>query len=216
MAFWMKKIKDVTVDTSSPVSPVRFGGMTSTQKEQVARELFRQLEIDYLPFDPLRVCGYDFRVCSLVAYMLATELFLPSSKRTHPIEAVEEWLNVKDFRETNPLTAPIYLPVRYAGPIGYDRIFIINRCSFLSADALIGIRNSECGSSIPDSLRKIIKGLKDTGLCYNNWSIYRLDPTSTDDMTAVLALRVEKNFSLEFAHFREATAPEVIFRWVDC
>ena len=190
-------------------------GATEAEKEKIANEIFRTLEIDYLPYDLLRACGYDFRVCSRVAYMIAEDLFMPEHDRMHPREVLIHRLGLPDFDPQRPLSGPIYMPVRYAGHIGWERIFVINRCAFPSSESLVGVRDSESRNPLADSLIRVMKGLKDTGLCYAGWKLYRLDPIATDDMTAMIALGLEKNFTLEFAHFSEGEKPKVLFRWED-
>ncbi|MDE6026764.1 MAG: hypothetical protein K2G23_01670, partial [Muribaculaceae bacterium] len=82
-------------------------GMTEAEKEKIANEIFRTLEIDYLPYDLLRACGYDFRVCSRVAYMIAEDLFMPEHDRMHPREVLIHRLGLPDFDPQSPLTDPI-------------------------------------------------------------------------------------------------------------
>lgn len=95
--------------------------------------------------------------------------------------------------------------------IGYDRLFRINRCAFSSPDSVIGFGKFAPGFELPF---KILKGLKFIGRS-GGWTFFKLDPESTDDMTAMLLLPLEKNFEIEFAHFPHDGEKQIIFRWID-
>ena len=98
-----------------------------------------------------------------------------------------------------------------AGPFG--RVFAINHCAFTSPDSIIGFRNAEY--SRPQEYFKILKGLKYVGTV-RNWVLFKLDRGSTDDMTGTLYSPLEKNFTIEFAHFPHDDDRRIIYRWEDC
>lgn len=148
----------------------------------------------------LERCQFDFKLASLVAYKLAVDTFL----ETVPILPVAE--NLAHVEKS-------ILPVFYAGSIGFSRVFSINHCAFSSPDSIIGFRDAE--KKMPSNLFKILKGLKFIGT-HDNWFLFKLDRDSTDDMTGMLATDLDKNFTVEFAHFPHHGERRVVYRWCDC
>lgn len=96
--------------------------------------------------------------------------------------------------------------------MSFGHVFSINICAFSSDDSIIGFRNSEY--HLPQEYFKIIKGLRFVGT-HENWTLFKLDVASTDDMTAMLYSALEKNFTIEFAHFPHEGGHRILFRWVD-
>ncbi|WP_301186907.1 hypothetical protein [uncultured Alistipes sp.] len=146
-------------------------------------------------------CQGDFRIASLVAYRAAAEYFKDAAHE----DAYPEVMWHID---------PLYLPVRYCGgDMAFGRVFAINHCAFTSPDSIIGFRNAEY--SRPQEYFKILKGLKYVGTL-RNWVLFKLDRDSTDDMTGTLYSPLEKNFTIEFAHFPHDADRRILYRWEDC
>lgn len=186
-------------------------------KKYEARRIAGALETDYLPHDLLRVCGYDFKTCSLAAYLLIAEIYSPHhGDDSRSPGDVKAFLGIsRDYDIQSPLTGPLYLPVSYCGHIGWERIFRINRCAFSSSDSIIGIRDGDSGRFIAPELIRPLKGLITEGY-HDGWTLLKLDPDTTDDQTAMLALLLEKNFHLRFAHFPHNSSPVILLDWNDC
>ena len=191
--------------------------LTTELKKYEARRIADSLETDYFPHDLLRVCGYDFKTCSLAAYRLIAEIYSPhSGNRARCMDDVKKFLGVPEsYSISGPLTGPVYLPVSYCGHIGWDRIFRINRCAFSSSDSIIGVGDGYSGRCIEPELIRPLKGLTPAGY-HEGWTLFKLDPDTTDDQTAMLALRLEKNFRLRFVHFPHDSFPVTLFDWNDC
>lgn len=176
---------------------------TSDAKKKKADEIYSELNTPSLA--PLRNilerCQSDFRLASLVAYRISVEYF----KDNVPYTPFAE--------ELSQIEASL-LPVRYCGGnICFGRVFSINHCAFPSADSIIGFRNSEYQG--PQEYFKVLKGLKFIG-CHHNWILFKLDRNSTDDMTGMLYSSLEKNFTIEFAHFPHDAERRFVYRWEDC
>lgn len=187
------------------------------KKRELAQKLFDELkdQCRYLPDDYVRMeCGYDFRTQSMLAYLMMADRYALPGKRVYSPGCVDRILGCNGD-EYHPLTGPDFLPVRYCGSIGYDRIFSVNRYALTSPDSIIGIRSRGASNPIEKCLYEILKGMSDCGTV-NNWTLFKLDPLLTDDGTAMILLRLEKNFDLEFAHFPHDGSPVVLFRWIDC
>lgn len=146
-------------------------------------------------------CQYDFKLASLVAYKLAVDAFrddVPTDPFAEDLRGVEKTI----------------LPVYYCGgDMCFGRVFSINHCAFSSADSIIGFRNAEYGA--PQEYFKVLKGLKLIGT-HHNWVLFKLDKDSTDDMTGMLYSPLEKNFTIEFAHFPHDGKRRFVYRWEDC
>lgn len=145
-------------------------------------------------------CQYDFKLASLVAYKIAVDLFkdnIPSTPFAEELKGVNRAI----------------LPVYYCGgDICLGRVFSINHCAFSSPDSIIGFRNSEYGA--PQEYFKVLKGLRLIGT-HHNWILFKLDRNSTDDMTGMLYSALEKNFTIEFAHFPHDGERRFVYRWED-
>lgn len=146
-------------------------------------------------------CEYDFKLASLVAYKAAVDCFkdnVPKNPFADELKDVEKSI----------------LPVYYCGgDMCFGRVFSINHCAFSSPDSIIGFRNSEYEK--PQEYFKILKGLKLIGT-HDNWVLFKLDRNSTDDMTGMLYSALEKNFTIEFAHFPHDGERRFVYRWEDC
>lgn len=145
-------------------------------------------------------CQGDFKLASLVAYKIVVGVFMgniPYSPFAEELEDIEKSI----------------LPVHYCGGnMSFGRVFSINHCAFSSPDSIIGFRNSE--DNQPQEYFKILKGLKLIGT-HHNWVLFKLDRNSTDDMTGMLYSALEKNFTIEFAHFPHDGERRFVYRWED-
>lgn len=167
------------------------------EKKKLAVKLYSQ----YGVVSAIGSCQDDFRLASLVAYKIAADYYGDVS---------HDDLYPETMRKVNQL----YLPVRYCGGnMCFGRVFSINHCAFSSPDSIIGFRDSEYHG--PQEYFKILKGLKFIGI-HRNWVLFKLDRNSTDDMTGMLYSPLEKNFTVEFAHFPHDAERRIIFRWKDC
>lgn len=95
----------------------------------------------------------------------------------------------------------------------FGRVFSINHCAFSSPDSIIGFRNAEYDG--PQEYFKVLKGLKFIGT-HKNWVLFKLDSSSTNDMTGMLYSPLEKDFTIEFAHFPHDGERQFVYRWEDC
>ena len=182
--------------------PECLAGLSVYEKNKKADELYRNYNKTFLDIED--ACQGDFKLCSLVAYKLIVEYFNDSVVKLHSRESIFRLLGRR----------PNWLPVRYCGGnMVFGRVFMINICSFSSSDSVIGFRNSETDK--PQIYFKILKGLKHIGYV-GNWTLFKLDPGSTDDMTAMLYSPLEKNFTIEFAHFPHEGERLILFHWEDC
>lgn len=173
-------------------------------KKKKADEIYAKL-ISPDPFkEPLQEilgrCQSDFKLASLVAYKIAVDLFkdnVPGSPFAEELDDVDKSI----------------LPVHYCGGnMCFGRVFSINHCAFSSPDSIIGFRNSEYDE--PQEYFKVLKGLKLIGT-HHNWVLFKLDRNSTDDMTGMLYSALEKDFTVEFAHFPHDGERRFVYRWAD-
>lgn len=189
-----------------------------TDKKAFAKRIAATLERDYLPFSFLRVCNYDFKTCSMAAYLPVKELYKSTDGNREREGEIIRYLGLISFDSDSPIVGPGYLPVRFCTTVNYDLIFSINRCAFSSPDSIIGIKGIGCVPSFLNgqkgALYRILKGMKFITI-KDDWTFFKLDPETTDDMTAMIALQVEKNFEIEFAHFPHDSGPVTLFRWID-
>lgn len=185
--------------------------MTAEEKKREAEKIFQNFNKKYSPASMPEVCQSDFKMCSMVAYKLVRELYDLNSKMDKELIA-STWGGF--FGQ--PLMGPEWLPIRYiGGNMCFGRVFAFNICAFSSKDSIIGMRDvKHTQPYYPDGFR-ILKGLKYIGN-YDEWNLFKLDPSSTDDMTAMLYTNHEKNFDLQFAHFPHEGGYRVLFYWVDC
>lgn len=172
-------------------------------KKKKAEEIYANINSIYAKFysDILERCECDFKLASLVGYKIATEFY----KDTVPETPYPQGLS-----NVEKLILPIYY---CGGNMCSGRWFSINHLAFSSPDSIIGFRDSEY--TAPQEYFKILKGLKFIGT-HKNWTLFKLDRNSTDDMTGMLYSPLEKNFTIEFAHFPHDAERRFIFRWVDC
>lgn len=187
--------------------PQIYPELSLADKKAKAKELFDEytsgeiFPISYL-FKLDRIsdkCQNDFKLCSLLAYKVAAFIF--------------EQADVQAFNFELFHSQSFFMPVRYCGGnMCFGRVFAINHCAFSSPDSIIGFRDAE--NSNPQKDFKIAKGLRYVGT-YDNWTLFKLDRDSTDDMTGVLYSSLEKNFTIEFAHFPHEGGKRILFRWED-
>lgn len=214
-----KKITpDTTEMTSDPKEmtpnpdynyPRLYAEASIEEKRAKAEELFSEYSSgDIFPREyldsPERIeslCQGDFKLCSLLAYKVAAWIFEQPEAQAF------------DFKLFCRNNQAFFVPVRYCGgDMCFGRVFAINHCAFSSPDSIVGFRDAE--RSWPQEYFKVAKGLRYVGT-HDNWSLFKLDGSSTDDMTGVLYSPLEKNFTIEFAHFPHDGEPKVLFRWVD-
>lgn len=176
--------------------PVCWAEYSRAQKREKAEELYGRFGVSAVD-----MCQDDFKIASLIAYGAAADYY--RDVRHH------------DFNpDVLRRVSPFLLPVRYSGgDMCYGRVFAVNHCAFSSADSIIGFRDAE--NCWPQRHFKVLKGLKFIG-CHENWVMFKLDRASTDDMTGMLYSPLEKNFTIEFAHFPHDASPRCVFRWLDC
>lgn len=188
--------------------PVLFSEMALADKKAKAEELFCHYnQMTHKPMAFQQVCkeimGFcqgDFKLSSLLTYKIVQEWY-----KNNDAQATLTWLFDSDA---------VLLPIRYCGgDMCFGRVFSINHYAFSSPDSIIGFRDAETDS--PQQQFKVAKGLKYIGT-YKNWVLFKLDKASTDDMTGVLFSPLEKNFTIEFAHFPHDGEKRILFRWVDC
>lgn len=171
----------------------------------------------------MKRCQHDFKTASLTAYLFASALYNEEISifdllKNKGVKSKKEKL-IRMFEggydKQSPITAPYWAPVIYCGGnIEFGRVFSINHCAFSSHDSIIGFGNSE-SNYYPCEDFKILKGLKYVGVS-GGWTLLKLDKVSTDDMTGMIYLPLEKNFMIEFAHFPHKGGKNVVFRWEDC
>lgn len=210
----MESVYDKLVGGSYGDSKV--ASLSLMKKRELVRKLFDELkeQCRYLPDNYVRKeCGYDFRTLSMFAYLMMADRYALPGERVYSPGYVDRILGCKGD-EHAPLIGPDFLPVRYSGSIGYDRIFSINRYAFTSPDSIFGIRAMNSSMPMDHCLYDMLKGMSECGTL-KNWNLFKLDPLKTDDGTAMILLRLEKNFDLEFAHFPHDGGPVVLFRWID-
>ncbi len=186
--------------------------MSSHEKRQKAEEIFNDFNKKYFPGDMPDFCQHDFKMCSLVAYKLVKELFSPDSNMNKQ-QIASSWDGEYNF--SRPLMGPNWLPIRYlGGNMDFGRVFAFNICAFSSKDSIIGMRDVNAAAPHPKEAFRVLKGLKYIG-DYKEWTLFKLDQISTDDMTAMLYTCHEKNFDLQFAHFPHEGGYRVLFHWID-
>lgn len=177
---------------------------SSEAKKKKADEVYSELT-SKSPFmiplhEILSRCQFDFKLASIVAYKLAVDAFkdnVPTSPFAEELAGIEKSI----------------LPVYYCGGnMCFGRVFSINHCSFSSPDSIIGFRNAEYNA--PQEYFKVLKGLKLVGT-HHNWVLFKLDRNSTYDMTGMLYSALEKNFTIEFAHFPYDGERRFVYRWED-
>lgn len=172
-------------------------------KNRKAEEIYSELTtpIEFTFRNILGRCQNDFKLASLVAYKIAVGFFKDNVSHRPVAEEFE-------------LIESSILPVHYGGGnMEFGRVFSINHCAFSSPDSIIGFRNSE--NDQPQRHFKVLKGLKFIGY-HRNWTLFKLDKNSTDDMTGMLLSPLEKDFTIEFAHFPHNAERRFVYRWQDC
>lgn len=137
----------------------------------------------------------DVRMCSLIGYNLAVALFESggaSVAEQHPeiLQLMNLDLTLTAGRTVidHSFVTSFLMPVKYRGyghPVNsrdnLGHLFQVNLCSFPVDSMYIGYKDNHDGDL------NVMKGLVSEG--YNNgWRIYRLDPDTTDDMTAVFTV----------------------------
>lgn len=177
--------------------------MTREQKRVAAERIFRE-EGDFCRNSICRIidaCQGDMRLSSMVAYLVAADIFTEPKAQAY------------DYGVFDRGQAPV-MPVSYCGGnMCFGRVFAVNHLAFSSPDSIVGFRNSEC--SEPQEYFKISKGLRLVGTL-RNWVLFKLDASTTDDHTGILYSPLEKNFTIEFAHFPHDAGRRILFRWLDC
>ena len=188
-----------------------FAEYSLEDKKRIAENIFKEC-MEFPSYNLMNKCQNDFKICSLVGYKLATYFYAETTLRTEEKTWVERYFCISN--ERSPIEEPLWAPVRYCGiNIEFGRVFVLNHCAFSSRDSIVGFRDSE--SACAQTNFRILKGLRHIGY-YENWTLFKLDASSTDDMTGMLYSPLEKNFTIEFAHFPHDEGYRVLFRWMDC
>lgn len=188
-----------------------FAECSLESKRRIADEIFEECR-EFLPYNLMRACQDDFKLCSFVGYRIVAFIYATTSKEAEEKPRFKKYLDL--YNDQSPIENPLWVPVRYCrGNMEFGRVFAINHCAFSSRDSIVGCRDSESPS--PQTTFRIIKGLRHIGY-HENWTLFKLDPTSTDDMTGMLYSPLEKDFTIEFAHFPHEGGYRVLFHWVDC
>lgn len=180
--------------------------LTVYAKQLKAKEIFKRL-LEFTSCQPyprfFEDCQADFKLASLVGYQVAAHFF----KEHRPYEPF-----AMELRQIDPML----LPVRYCGGnMCFGRVFSINHAAFSSSDSIVGFRNGDNATPVPQEYLRVLKGLKYFGT-YKNWTLFKLDRDSTDDMTGALYTPLEKNFTVQFAHFPHDAERRLIYSWEDC
>lgn len=192
--------------------PKCYSEFSLEEKKKKAKKLFHDFAETYPCSQLMQACQEDFKLCSLVGYRLIAELY-DEKNRIHNPDTIASLLGWDKFYHDVPICDPIWVPVRYCGGnMEFGRVFAINHCAFSSKDSIIGFGSSD--AICPPNGFKILKGLKHVG-SYKGWILFKLDPTTTDDMTGMLYSTLEKNFTIEFAHFPHDASPRILFHWED-
>lgn len=177
--------------------------LATAQKRAVAERIFRE-EGSFCRNSLGRIisdCQGDMRLSSMLAYLVAADIFADPEAQAF------------DFRVFD-LSLPPLMPVSYCGGnMCFGRVFAVNHLAFSSPDSIVGFRNAEC--SMPQEYFKISKGLRLVGTL-RNWVLLKLDAATTDDHTGILYSPLEKNFTVEFAHFPHDAERRILFCWEDC
>lgn len=205
-----------------PSAPPRVVSGTIAEKEELARWLvatFIKSGSVSLPFVLERML--DFRFCSLTAYYLSLEIF-----SSYGVTFVGESIPVINALGLTPEKMPsgrvsdvgqttsLAMPAKYRGygnpinsPESRGHLFQINMCSFAEKNAVIGYQDWN-GASIVT-----FKGMKPCGTS-GAWKLFELDPSRTDDMTAVFLCNSQSNLQIELAHFVEGEEkPRMFYRY---
>ncbi|MBD5308666.1 MAG: hypothetical protein K2J18_02095 [Paramuribaculum sp.] len=202
-------------------TPPKIVSGTIAEKDELARWLVATLVKSgsvSLPFMLERML--DVRICSMVAYYLATELF-SSYGATFAVEneAVVKALGlhveimpsgrIADIGQT---ASPI-MPAKYRGygnpmnsPESRGHLFQVNMCSFAEKNPVIGYQDWLGSPIIP------FKGMTPCGSS-GAWKLFELDQMKTDDMTAVFLCPSKGNIQIELSHFKsDEDTPRMFYR----
>lgn len=187
-----------------------FAEYSLESKKKLVEEIFKDCNNFFLS-DLMNRCQDDFKLCSLVGYKLVAAIYDPTFLNEDQKRVFMRFFNLHD--DQSPIMGPLWVPVRYCGGnMAFGRVFAFNHCAFSSKDSIVGLRDRGIDPSYPSF--KILKGLRYIGH-YNDWAMFKLDPSSTDDMTGMLYTLHEKNFTIEFAHFPHEGGHRTLFRWED-
>ena len=202
-------------------TPPKVVSGTIAEKDELARWLVATLVKSgsvSLPFMLERML--DVRICSLVAYYLATELFSSyGATFAAENEAIVRALGLQ--AEVMPSgriadvgqTTSLIMPAKYRGygnpmnsPESRGHLFQINMCSFSEKNPVIGYQDWLGSPIIP------FKGMTACGTS-GAWKLFELDLTKTDDMTAVFLCPSKGNIQIELAHFKaDEEMPRMFYR----
>ncbi len=170
--------------------------MSRSDKLSYALDIVSKILEGYPITDILGVCQGDFRTASMVGYELAVKIY--DQKQTN----LKFWVTGTDGLAPYPL----WMPARYCGGnMVFGRVFAINHCALSSPDSIVGVR---CDTGYVECMP--LKGLIPFGR-HNEWSLFKLDPASTDDKTGMFYCALEKDFTLEIAHFPNGAPRRIIF-----
>ena len=184
--------------------------ITLKEKNDKAKMIVADLESPSQVRDLMRSLNHDWdwRMKSLVYYhlirrLMDDETFLPEDG--FEMENVHRPFAPKTWYLPDVAMFPAYDSGSYSFADCFDAgetAFVINLCSFVEENPIIGFR-SVCGGQCGDTV--IVKGFvshDDVNLQkrYSGWEFYRADKRLTDDMTAVLGRDFGHVFRAEVAH----------------
>ncbi len=151
----------------------------------------------------------DIKMCSMIAYRMAVALFeVGGASLLENRPEIEDLFNlvlsVTGGRNVvdSSFEASFILPVKYRGyghPINsrddLGHIFQVNISCFPPDSRLIGIKSSS------EPVLNILKGMRHVE-DYKIWSLFELDPTLSDDLTALFSIEtMGDNRMIEICHF---------------
>lgn len=164
----------------------------------------------------------DLRLCSLVARHLASEIFGPTGSDIYnQIKSISEAVGYElEIQKSGRLTdtgttANVITPAKYRGfgatldrPDARGHIYQINMLSFPWPNPIIGIAEYTGGDTIYPT-----KGMREVGR-RNIYRLFELDPSLSDDMTALLIKPDKGETRIEFGFLRsiDDTELNIIYR----
>ena len=181
--------------------------MTIAEKRDVAEGIFQLIVDRHLGYNNglYDVCQGDFKTLSLLAYKLAVDAF--DDHQPPKITNDDLQMLLKLPTSNISIGLPVFMPAKYCGGnMEFGRLFAVNLCAFSSPDSIVGLRVDK---KYPNECR-VVKGLKHLGV-QGTWNLFKLDPASSDDMTAMLYSSLEKDFYVEIAHFPHDSARRIVY-----
>lgn len=164
----------------------------------------------------------DLRLCSLVSRHLSSEIFGPSGSDIYDqIKTISEAVGYElELQKSGRLadtgtSANVITPAKYRGfgatldrPDARGHIYQVNMLSFPWPKPIIGVAEYTGGETIYPT-----KGMREVGR-HNIYRLFELDPSLSDDMTALLIKPDRGETRIEFAYLRsiDDTELNIIYR----